>query len=208
MKIEKINENKIKVTIPLSDLKERNIDIGTLNYNSPAAQELFWDMMEQAEIQFGFKASDSQLCIEAIPDSSEGFIVTITKIDGEGDFESIHKYIKGKYKNSDINVKSKPLKSTSNHVIYFFEDFDDICSLSKKLYNIYAGDSTLYKYKDIYYLILSKNKLLISSINLFDSILSEYGTKVQNVIYYEGFLNEYATKIIEYNAVETLNGYF
>jgi len=60
MKIEKINENKIKVTISIDDLLERNIDLDTLNYNTPAAQELFWDMMEQAEIQFGFDASDSR----------------------------------------------------------------------------------------------------------------------------------------------------
>lgn len=49
MKIEKINENIIKVTISLSDLEERNIDFSAFNYNSPAAQELFWDMMEQPE---------------------------------------------------------------------------------------------------------------------------------------------------------------
>jgi len=208
MKIERVNENKIKVTVSSNDLEERNIDFGSLNYNSPAAQELFWDMMEQAEIQLGFKASDSQLCIEAIPDTNEGFVITITKIDEDGDFESIHKYIKGKYKNNDINVKNKPLKSVSNHVIYYFNDFDDICSLSKNLYSIYAGDSTLFRYKGIYYIILSKNKLLISSVTLFDSMLSEYGIKVQNPTFYEGLLCEYAEKIIESNAIETLNNYF
>ena len=46
MKIERINENEIKVTISVNDLLERNIDLSSLNYNSPQAQELFWDMME------------------------------------------------------------------------------------------------------------------------------------------------------------------
>ena len=41
MKIEKINENKIKVTISFNDLEERNIDLNSLNYNSPETQELF-----------------------------------------------------------------------------------------------------------------------------------------------------------------------
>jgi len=96
MKIEKINENMIKVTVSVKDLVERNIDMEALNYNSPAAQELFWDMMEQAETQYGFNMSDSQLVIEPFPDAAEGFIITITKLDEDGDFESIQKYIKSR----------------------------------------------------------------------------------------------------------------
>jgi len=208
MKIERINENKIKITVSLNDLEERAIDISSLNYNSPAAQELFWDMVEQAEVEFGFKASDSQLCIEAIPDTAEGFIITITKIDEDGDFESIHKYIKGKYKNNDVRIKDKQVKSNTNKVIYSFREFDDLAELTKKIYNVYAGESTLYKFKSVYYLVLTKNNLLISDIRIFDSLLSEFGKKVINVAFYEGYLNEYAQKIIDLNAIETINDYF
>ncbi|MEN8905109.1 MAG: adaptor protein MecA [Clostridiales bacterium] len=208
MKIEKINENKIKITVSLNDLEEREIDISALNYNSPAAQEFFWDMVEQAEVEFGFKASDSQLCIEAIPDTSEGVIITITKIDEDGDFESIHKYIKGKYKNNDIRIKDKHIKSNTNKVIYFFREFDDLAELTKKLYNVYAGESSLYKLKSFYYLVLTKNNLLISNTRIFDSLLSEFGNRVTSVIFYEGYLNEYALKLIDSSAIETINDYF
>jgi adapter protein MecA 1/2 len=208
MKIERINENKIKITVSLSDLEEREIDISSLNYNSPIAQELFWDIVEQAENEFGFKASDSQLCIEAIPDTAEGFIITITKIDEDGDFESIHKYIKGKYKNNDSRIKDKQIKTNTNKVIYTFKEFDDLSELTKKLYNVYAGESSLYRLKSIYYLVLTKNNLLISDIRVFDSLLSEFGNKIINVFFYEGYLNEYAQLIIDSNAIETINDYF
>ena len=102
MKIERISENILKVTISLDDLEERNISLESLNYNSPAAQELFWDMMEQAEVQFGFDLSDSQLVIEPVSDLDDEFIITITKIDEDGDFESIHKYIKSKLRKIDL----------------------------------------------------------------------------------------------------------
>jgi adapter protein MecA 1/2 len=208
MKIERINDNEIKVTISQNDLDERNIDLGSLNYNSPAAQELFWDMMEQAEIEFGFTSSDSQLCIEAIPDSIEGFVVTISKVDEDGDFESIQKYIKNKFKKNDLRVKKKNRKIFSTIMIYSFKEFEDLCALSKKINPMYSGESSLFKLKDTYYLILTRSSFTISNSKMFDVLLGEYGSKVSNIGFYEGYLNEYGSKIIEFNAIEILNNYF
>lgn len=208
MKIEKINDNMIKVTISLSDLEERNIDLNSLNYNSPAAQELFWDMMEQAEIQFGFNVSDSQLIIEPTSDSGEGFIITITKMDEDGDFESIQKYIKNRFKKADVKLKKKGRKVLSTIMIYCFSSFEDLCSMSKRMDAMYSGESTLYKYKSTYYLVLTRSSFTVADPKSFDILLSEYGRKVSNVGFYEGYLNEYGTKIVEYNALEVLNSYF
>jgi len=208
MKIERVSENIIKVTISLNDLEERNIDLSTLNYNSPAAQELFWDMMEQAEIEFGFNVSDSQLIIEPIPDSDEGFIITITRIDDEGDFESIHKYIKNKFRKTDIRVKKKTRRVLSTILIYSFDNFDDLCSLCKKVQSLYLGESSVYKCKSTYYMVLTRSNLTVSDTKMFEILLGEYGKKVQNVGFYEGYLNEYGERVVEGNAVEVLNSYF
>lgn len=208
MKIEKINENMIKVTISLNDLEERNIDLNALNYNSPAAQELFWDMMEQAEEQFGFNLSDSQLIIEPIPDSNQGFIITITRLDEDGDFESIQKYIKSKLKKSDLKIKKKSRKVCSTIIIYSFCNIDDVCALSKKMENIYSGDCTLYKCRDTYYLVMTRNTLSIPDSKVFEIYLNEYGKKVTNINFFEGYLNEYGEKIISGNALEVLRQYF
>lgn len=208
MKIVKINDKKIKVTISISDLQERNIDATALNYNSRAAQELFWDMMEQAEIELGFITSDSQLCIEAYPDSDEGFTVTITKIDEDGDFESIHKYIKSKYTKKELRSKKKSKKVCSSILMYAFSGIEDLLLSVKNLSIQYSGESTVYKYKNAYYLIIefgdtsSMNRIVI------ENMLSEYGTKVTNIAFIEGFLNEHGNKIIQDNAIETLNNYF
>ena len=61
MRIERIGENKIRIFVSYDDLEERDIDLDAFNYNSPETQELFWDLMEQAEIELGFDAQDSQL---------------------------------------------------------------------------------------------------------------------------------------------------
>jgi len=207
MKIEKINENKFKVTLSQDDLMERNIDISSLNYSSPATQELIRDMIEQAEIEHGFNYSDSQLCIEAMTDSIEGFVVMITKLEEEGNFESIQKYI-NRIRKNDLRVKRKNKKICSSVMIYSFNNFEDLCMLSKKLTPMYSGDSTLYKVDNFYYLVFTRygfGQLETQSLEL---ILSEFGRKISNVSFYEGYLDEYGTKIVDYNALETIKSYF
>ncbi|NTV88792.1 MAG: adaptor protein MecA [Clostridiales bacterium] len=208
MKIEKINENMIKVTVSLNDLEERNIDLNALNYNSPAAQELFWDMMEQAEEQYGFNMSDSQLVIEPIPDSTDGFIITITKMDEDGDFESIQKYIKSKLKKSDLKVKRRSRKVMATIMILGFNDIDDACLLSKRIANIYSGESSLFKCKDTYYLVMTKSNIITPETGSLEIMLAEYGRRILNTSFFEGYLNEYGEKIIENNALEVLRKYF
>lgn len=208
MKIERVSDNMIKVTVSISDLEARNIDLGSLNYNSPAAQELFWDMMEQAELQYGFSAYDSQLLIEPRPDDDEGFIITITRVDEDGDFESIHKFIKSKYKRSDVRLKKKSKKVLSTLLIYSFSNFDDMTMLCKKLETVYLGESTVYKCRDTYYLALSRSNFDVQDIKSLELQMGEYGKKVANANFYEGYLNEYGVKIAEYNAIEIMNKYF
>lgn len=208
MKIEKIGENIIKVTISLNDLEERNIDLAALSYNSPAAQELFWDMMEQAELEFGFNAADSQLVIEPSANNEDGFIITITKLDDDSDFESIQKYIKNRYKKSDVRVKKKTRKVYSTLLIYSFKSFEDLCALVKNISPIYSGESTLYQLNDMYYLVLTRSSFTVAKPRLLEIQLDEYGKRVTNINFYEGLLNEYGAKIIEDNAVNVLDNYF
>lgn len=205
MRIEKVNENVLRVTITLNDLEERNIDLGSLNYNSPAAQELFWDMMERAEEEYGFASGDSQLIFEASPENEDGFVVTITKVDADGEFESIQKYIKSKYKNSDLRQKKKKSKVCSALKIYCFDSLDDLCKLSKRITTLYKGESTLFKCKNCYYLLLTGSSTSSKSLDL---LLCEYSTQIGNASFYEGYLNEYGEKIISVNAIATLNLYF
>lgn len=204
MRIEKVNENVLRVTITLNDLEERNIDISSLNYNSPAAQELFWDMMERAEEEYGFASGDSQLVFEASPENEDGFVVTITKIDSDGEFESIQKYIKSKYKNSDLRQKKKKSKVCSTLNIYCFDSIEDLCQLAKRIYPLYNGESVVYKYRSCYYLLLAGS----SSSPQLEIILDEYSAHVGNANFFEGYLNEYGERIIHENALETLNVYF
>lgn len=80
MKIEKINENKIRCILTRDDLENRHIKLSEIAYGSEKARSLFRDMMEQASHQFGFEADNIPLMIEAIPMPNECIILDITKV--------------------------------------------------------------------------------------------------------------------------------
>lgn len=81
MKIEKVNDYQIRCTLTSDDLADRQIKISELVYGSDKTKKLFRDMMQQANIQFGFEAEDIPLMIEAIPLNSGCLVLVITKVE-------------------------------------------------------------------------------------------------------------------------------
>lgn len=81
MKIEKINDNQIRCTLTKEDLETHHIQISELAYGTDKAKQLFRDMMQQAQMQFGFEADNIPLMIEAIPVSTESIVLIITKVE-------------------------------------------------------------------------------------------------------------------------------
>ncbi len=202
MRIERVGENKIRIFVSYDDLEERDIDLDTFNYNSPETQELFWDLMEQAELELGFDAHESQLCIEAVSDVDHGFVITITRVDEENDFESIHKFIKNRYRRKELASKKKTASICSTMLIYAIEGFDELCALCTEIEPLFTGRSRVINHDGTYYLILTSIDGNIHNENRFYGVLGEYADRMQNVDFFEGYLNEYGKLIVEENAVE------
>ena len=88
MKIEKVNDHQIRCTLTRDDLAKRDLKITELAYGTEKAKELFQDMMQQANIEFGFEAEDTPLMIEAIPINSECIVLVITKVDDPDELDT------------------------------------------------------------------------------------------------------------------------
>lgn len=73
MKIEKLNENKIRIILNIDDLKENNIDFHSFMSSSLETQDLFLNVLEKAEQEIGFTTKDYKLVIEAIATSDRKF---------------------------------------------------------------------------------------------------------------------------------------
>lgn len=81
MKIEKVSDNQIRCTLTREDLASRELQISELAYGTEKAKNLFRDMMQQANFEFGFEAEDIPLMIEAIPMNAECIVLIITKVE-------------------------------------------------------------------------------------------------------------------------------
>ena len=131
MKFEKLNDNKIRIILSNQDLLDKNIDFNSFMSNSIETQDLFFDMLEEAEKKVGFITKDHKIKIEALAMADGDFVLTITKY-GRG--QDIDNVITSKQKN--IRAKRTTNKINSDILIYCFKTFDDFTLFASNISKI------------------------------------------------------------------------
>ena len=127
MKIEKISENQIRCTLTRDDLSSRQIRLSELAYGSEKAKQLFQDMMQEAEFEFGFTSGNSPLMIEAIPTSLDSIVLIITKVDDPEELDT--RFARFTQSDEDQAPAQRPS----------FIGADDILDLFHKIYEARNG---------------------------------------------------------------------
>lgn len=207
MRIEKLNENKIRIFLNLEDLQEKNIDLHTFMSSSIESQDLFLDMLHKADVEVGFKTHNYKLIIEALASADGNFILTITRMKPDS-LLSKPASVKPKIKRQTI----APNKALS---IYMFNSFDEFCefcnyintsSLNKYIQKL--KNSSLVLFKNKYYLILSNLKLSVPDFKNFSCTTLEFATAIKEASLLERKLREYGKTIINQHAISTCLKYF
>lgn len=207
MKIEKLNENKIRITLDINDLKEKNIDFHSFMSNSIDSQALFIDMLEQAEEEIGFITKDYKIMLEALATSDGNFILTVTRIlpEIENDLEKKRK----------VKVSRKSPTLNKDIAIYEFNTFDDFCDFCTSLDNSLLKsfktillNSSLYSYENSYYLTLSNITASKELLKSFCSYITEFATYVHKTQIFHKKLLEYGKVIMKKNAIKTCKKHF
>jgi len=201
MKIEKINDNKIRITLSNSELEERNLDFQSLRYNTPEAQTLFFDMMKMAETEHGFHASNCQLFIEAASVNGGQFIVTITKLHDK----IIPPVQKKKTIVPELKVKKKTLIL---NLIYRFETFEQICELANSRLLPLNLPAELYEYNKVYFLAVKTDAMQKEQLKKINLIISEFGELVQDSETIDATLAEHGNRIIKQYALKKITQHF
>lgn len=222
MRIEKINDTQIRVTLSHSDLIPRDIKISELAYGSQKAQKLFRDMMTQAYEEFGFETTNVPLMIEAVPLSAESIMIVVTKIEDPTQIDlklsqlgerPTHRTFKSQDNDIDTYHKSSKTKSTKAQdenlvLIYSFSSFDQLTNASQRINSIYCGMNSLYKYSEgTYFLVLQPNFMHKISPNHLQAVLDEFGTKHVSSPLGENHLMEHGELLIKDKAIEVLTTY-
>ncbi len=208
MKIEKLNENKIRITLNIDDLNERKIDFHSFMSNSIESQDIFLDMLDKANREVGFNTDNCRLMIEAVALKDGHFVLTVTK------FETNDEILPIKKKNLHIKRKSQALNSGKN--IYSFESFDTFCdfcvflrdTLHKNDFSKLFKSSDLYEYDSNYYLVLSDIDMSSPDLKYICSSITEFAHFVNSSELFESKLKEYGKLIIKSSAITTCMEHF
>lgn len=200
MKIEKLSDDKIRITLNMEDLKEKDIDFHSFMSNPIESQDLFMDMLEKAEKEVGFVTEDYRVMIEALAMSNGNFVLTVTRICPEK--------TKNTYKPKKLNIKRKIPSVNSKKAIYCFETFDEFlgyCEFLKSdiLKNIedFSSHARLYEYRNQYYFVLEDLQMNVNLLKSFASSITEFAHFVDDSNLFESKLLEYGNVIFEDHAV-------
>ena len=204
MKFEKVNENKIRITLSMHDLEEKDIDFHDFMSNSLETQDLFLDMLEEAEEKIGFKTRNCKVNIEALAMTEDNFILTVTKV--LPDTLRKHFYVSPKKK---VNARRKSSSLQSTNLIYKFNSFDDYCNFIEFLLNNDLKDSNkiakevyVYTHKNYYYLVLCNLNTKYEKLAKFYTAITEFGSYIVNPDLFMHKLNEVGIVFMKNNALK------
>lgn len=205
MKVERVNENKIKILIDNDEARELNITPAKISENAPEVQKMFWRAIHMAEENGEFSLDGAKLFVETIPSYADGIGMMITRVCSEQELEDAVNNCgyKGKLRRSELRPTERAARKQKKY-IYKFNNFDEICAAAEKL--IFNGLSTVYKMDESYYLYLAPSDA-ISAYHA-DIILPEFANKVPHAQYAHGKLNEYGEVMIAENALEVFKEFF
>ncbi|AOH55548.1 genetic competence negative regulator [Peribacillus muralis] len=190
MKLERLTNNKIKIFLTLDDLIDRGITKEDILGNSLKVHKLFQDMVEEACEELSFKMSGS-IAIEIFSLPAQGLIIIVTK-DEEELLADEDEFL-------DLQVKIDDFP----HILYVFDEFEDIVQLSHRLSIQGMLKSNLYHYEGRYYLLIENVK--DTTYDMVISLAAEYGRASTLTMCR---INEYGTCIIENEAIQILVAHF
>ncbi|MBR1802724.1 MAG: adaptor protein MecA [Clostridia bacterium] len=207
MKFEKLSDTKIRITVTIQDLVEKDIDFHVFMSNSIESQNILLDMLDEAKKQTGFDPEDYNLKIEALAMADSDFIFTITKIVPDE---------KGKLSKKKFTIKRKEVDFSATQTAYCFNSFDDFCGFVQFLRDNFELDDVkniaesvvLYTYQGLYYLVMGNICVDIASKLKFYAIITEFAKHVTNSKVFVGKLEECGNSLIKHNALEIGLTYF
>lgn len=207
MKIEKISDDTLKVTLNVEDMIKWNVSYDNITPGNPNSNEMFWDIIHLASKETGVVFENCKLTIEAMQKDKDTFVIFITRksLSVSGNLEQIQP--------KKFKYRKKQGKSMENSsvLVYTFEEFNDLCKFAKNnLYYclLFEHNNCLYKHKDAYRLVVNIPPNLKEYVPKFNDCISEYANQVDNSYLYSSYLQEHEKKVIPSNSLKIIYNNF
>ena len=188
MRIERLSDSRVRVTLTNTDLVGLNISVEQLRPDSKELHTFLFNIMETIRSETDFNPYNGQVVVEAMP-SSEGISIIISKIHTN--------------REKTLSDKSKRIKSITPHIkkkaaeVFCFECMDDLCNGLSQMEEEVFLQSSLYRMDGKYYFILSEAKGFVKSI----SVLLEYSSKYGSGMICENFVREHGSLVAEHESL-------
>lgn len=191
MRLERLTVDKIKIFLTYDDLKERGLTKEDLWIDGPKVQDLFREMMLEADDELGFRP-DGPIAVEVFSLPAQGMVIIVTK--GKSDGEYTDDY-------DDGFIEMQVTLDESDEVFYEFQTFEDVIALSSRLYPFGITGGTLQSFNNKFFLKFEEVDLIGVDEEAFIALLSEFGNPATITTYR---VVEYGKVLMELEAVYRL----
>ncbi|MFD2617664.1 genetic competence negative regulator [Terrilactibacillus laevilacticus] len=195
MRLERLNSDKIKIFLTFDDLNERGISKEDMWHDLPRVEQLFRDMIMEADDELGFQA-DGPIEVEVFSLPAQGMVVIVSK--------SFHSDTDTFDDEDDNYIEMQVTLDESYDILYQFTDFEDVISLARMLHHMGEESGILYLFENKYYICFDEDQVSVD-VPLLVSVLAEFGNTSTITIHR---LMEYGKPIIEENAIKQLHHFF
>ncbi|HHY20869.1 MAG TPA: genetic competence negative regulator [Bacilli bacterium] len=165
MRLERITMNKIKIFLTHDDLKERGMSKEDLWLDGPKVQDLFREMMIEANDELGFKA-DGSVAVEVFALPAQGMVIIVTKNEDDIDFDDDYE---------DGYIELNVTLDESDEIFFEFASFEDIIGLASRLYPFGVTGGMLYSFSDKFFLMFDEYDIAGIDEDTLIALLSEFG---------------------------------
>ena len=199
MKIEKVAENIIKVTIHSGEMKKWNVSYDNLSSANPDVNGMFWEIIRKATVETGMEFTNCRLVVEARMLDKDTVVMIITKKQTLCD--------EGKAKTSKNRCKSRYKYRTERVMLYSFNSLDEVIAFTKSnLYYclLFDGKNSLYRWGEKLRLVVKIKGELLEYLEAFNDRISEYADISDCTAIFACRFEEHTKPIIEKNALKTV----
>lgn len=213
MRFEKLNDDKIRITLNREDLEKKDINLHDFMSSSIESQDLFFDMLNEAEKEIGFVTKNYQIRIEALAVASGDFIITVTRSlpsNSHKEDNVSHKVSSSK----KVKVRRKQAPIDTANALYSFPSFEEFCQFCVFLkcnnipYSNIAKSIVLYEYKNVYYVALENINIHYPYLKKLFSNITEFATYLNYSNLWINKLKENGKIVMKNNAIRTCLKYF
>lgn len=187
MKIEKLNNNKIKVTLTTMDLINLDIDVEQLAPDSKELHTFLFHIMETIREETGFNPYNGQVVVEATP-SREGISILVSKLCSD-----TKKITKERFSNAK-GVKAR-VKNLSDAKVFYFKDFEDMCMALVEIPVSSLSGGFLYKLNNTYCFVI-KNDIHSSRCS---AVMAEFAAKSSEYPLQVAYIREHGRLVAKGN---------